>query len=80
VLFIIRTQGNPFKSRPSLPLVLSIAVIVAIGVWLPFSPLDHLLGFVPLPAGYFVFLVGATLLYLELVEIVKRRIMGRLLT
>jgi Mg2+-importing ATPase len=80
VLFIIRTQGNPFKSRPSLPLVLSIALIVAIGVWLPFSPLAHLLGFVPLPVGYFLFLVATTVVYLALVEIAKRRLMGRLLT
>ncbi len=80
VLFIIRTQGNPFRSRPSLPLTLSIAAIVAVGLWLPFSPLAGLLGFVPLPAAYFLFLVAATLIYLGLVEIVKRRVMKPLLT
>jgi len=80
VLFIIRTQGNPLRSRPSLPLVVSIGLIVAIGVWLPFSPLAHLLGFVPLPVGYFLFLVATTVVYLGLVEIAKRRLMGRLLT
>ncbi len=80
VLFIIRTQGNPFKSRPSVPLVVSIAAIVALGLWLPFSPLNGLLGFVPLPAEYFLFLIAATLVYLGLVEIVKRRVMARLLS
>lgn len=80
VLFIIRTQGNPFRSRPSLPLAASIAVIIGIGLWLPFSPMAAVLGFVPLPAGYFLFLVGATLVYLALVEIVKRRVMRPLLT
>ncbi len=79
VLFIIRTQGNPFKSRPSLPLTISIIAIVLVGLWLPFSPLSGFLGFVPLPAGYFIFLLATTLLYLGLVEIVKRRVMGRLL-
>ncbi len=79
VLFVIRTQGNPFRSRPSLPLTLSVIAIVAIGLWLPFSPLAGLLGFVPLPAGYFLFLIAATLIYLGLVEIVKRRVMSRLL-
>ena len=38
-----------------------------------------MLGFVPLPAAYFVFLVAATLTYLGLVEVVKRRLMRNLL-
>ena len=79
VLFVIRTQGNPFRSRPSRPLLATILAIVAIGIILPFTPMAGWLGFVPLPAGYFVFLVGATAVYLGLVEAVKRRIMGRLL-
>jgi Mg2+-importing ATPase len=37
------------------------------------------LGFVPLPGAYFLFLAGATLTYLVLVELVKRRLMGRML-
>jgi P-type Mg2+ transporter len=53
---------------------------VAIGILLPFMPIGSWLGFVPLPAGYFIFLVVATVVYLGLVEVVKRRIMGRLLT
>jgi magnesium-transporting ATPase (P-type) len=69
-----------FANRLALILPLAIVAIVLIGVWLPLSPLDHLPGFVPLPPGYFVFLVGATLLYLVLIEIVKGRIMARLLT
>ncbi|HEX8992781.1 MAG TPA: magnesium-translocating P-type ATPase [Anaerolineales bacterium] len=80
VLFVIRTQGNPFRSRPSRPLTLTVLAIVAIGIALPFLPIAGFLGFVPLPAGYFLFLVAATALYLALVEVVKRRIMGRLLS
>jgi hypothetical protein len=34
---------------------------------------------VPLPSGYFVFLGGVTLTYLVLVEVVKRRLMRKLL-
>ena len=79
VLFVIRTQGNPFRSRPSRPLVITILAIVAIGLLLPFLPIAGWLGFVPLPPAYFLFLVAATVLYLALVEVVKRRIMGRLL-
>jgi Mg2+-importing ATPase len=39
VLFIIRTAGNPFRSRPSMPLVLTTVLIVALGILLPFLPL-----------------------------------------
>jgi len=50
-----------------------------IGALLPFSPLAGALGFTPLPAAYFVFLLVATGTYLALVEVVKRRLMRRLL-
>ena len=75
VIFIIRTAGNPFRSRPSTALTVTVLLIVAIGAFLPYSPLAGPLGFVPLPLGYFAFLVTATLTYLALVELVKRRVM-----
>jgi P-type Mg2+ transporter len=79
VLFVIRTVGNPFRSRPSLPLTVTTLVVVLIGVILPFTPLAPALGLVPLPGAYFVFLGGVTLTYLVLVEVVKRRLMRQLL-
>jgi Mg2+-importing ATPase len=79
VLFVIRTAGNPFRSRPSPPLAVTTVLVVLIGVILPFTPLAATLGFVPLPAAYFVFLGVVTLTYLALVEVVKRRLMRRLL-
>ena len=74
VLFVIRTMGNPFRSRPSGPLALTTIAIVGIGVLLPFSPLAAILGFVALPASFFVFLFAATAIYLLLVEIAKRKL------
>ena len=79
VLFIIRTAGNPLRSRPSLPLAVTTVLVVLIGVVLPFTPLAATLGFVPLPGAYFVFLGGVTVTYLVLVEVVKRRLMRKLL-
>ncbi len=79
VLFIIRTAGNPLRSRPSLPLAVTTVLVVLIGVILPFTPLAATLGFVPLPGAYFVFLGGVTMTYLVLVELVKRRLMRKLL-
>jgi P-type Mg2+ transporter len=78
VLFVIRTAGNPFRSRPSVPLKVTVLLVVLIGAALPFSPLAGALGFMPMPAGYFVFLFGVTAIYLLIVEVVKRRLMGRL--
>lgn len=53
--------------------------MVLIGVVLPFTPLARPLGFVPLPLTYFGFLGVATVTYLVFVELVKRRLMGRLI-
>jgi Mg2+-importing ATPase len=79
VLFVIRTAGNPLRSGPSLPLVVTTVLVVLVGMALPFSPLAATLGFVPLPGAYFVFLGGVTVTYLVLVEVVKRRLMRTLL-
>ena len=79
VLFVIRTAGNPLRSRPSLPLAVTTILVVLIGVALPFTPLAATLGFVPLPGTYFVFVGGVTITYLALVELVKRRLMRKLL-
>ncbi len=77
VLFVIRTAGNPFRSRPSLPLAITTVLIVLVGIVLPFSPLARVFGFTPLPAMFFLFLGVTVVTYLLLVELVKRRLMGR---
>jgi len=77
VIFVIRTAGNPLRSRPSRPLAATVLLMVALGVLLPFTPLARALGFTPLPAPYFLFLAAATATYLLLVEVVKRRLLGR---
>ena len=78
VLFIIRTAGNPLRSRPSLPLTITTLLAVFVGIILPYTPLAGPLGFTPLPALYFLFLAGMTITYLLLVEVVKRWLMRRL--
>jgi Mg2+-importing ATPase len=75
VLFVIRTRGNPLRSRPGKPLIATVLAAVTIGVVLPFTPIGADLGFVPLPPLFFVFLMVATATYLLLVEGVKRRFM-----
>jgi Mg2+-importing ATPase len=80
VIFIIRTAKNPFTSRPSIWLTLSVCAVVGIGIILPFSPIAPLLGFVPLPLNYFIFLVCATIVYLGLVQMIKQKLMWRWLS
>lgn len=75
VLFVIRTSKNPLRSRPSGALVATCLAAVAVGVFLPFSPLARVLGFTPLPFSFFVFLGVATAAYLLLVEFAKRHIL-----
>jgi Mg2+-importing ATPase len=75
VVFVIRTHGNPLRSRPSAPLVASVVAVLAAGLLLPWTPLAGLFGFVPLPPVFFAFLATAALSYLLLVQVLKRRFM-----
>ena len=77
IVFIIRTAGNPLRSSPSRPLTITVLLVVAIGILLPYTPLAGPLGFTPLPGLYFLFLVAMTVTYLLLVELVKRPLMKR---
>jgi Mg2+-importing ATPase len=75
VLFVIRTAKNPLRSRPSTPLIATCLGVVAIGLYLPFSPLAGMLGFTSLPGSYFAFVAVATAIYLSLVEAGKRHLL-----
>jgi len=77
VLFVIRTELRPWRSRPSVPLAASVLAIVAVGAALPFTPLAGLLGFVPLPPAYLAFVAAATIAYLALVEMAKRTLLRK---
>jgi P-type Mg2+ transporter len=77
VLFVIRTSGNPFRSRPSRSLTIAVILIVVIGMVLPYTPLAAPLGFTPLAPLFFLYLILATGTYLVLVEIGKRVLMRR---
>jgi Mg2+-importing ATPase len=72
VVFVIRTTGNPLRSRPSRALVASTLACVGIGVLLPFTPLASILGFVRPPADFFGFLTLVLVVYLVLAQAAKR--------
>ena len=78
VIFVIRTARNPLRSRPSLALTATTIAIVLFGILLPYTRLGSVLGFTPLPLTFLLFIALATITYLSLVEVVKRRLMRRL--
>ncbi len=72
IVFVIRTRRVPFtRSRPSRPLLSSVIAVVTIGALIPQSPLNHTLGFAPLPAAFFAVLVAFVVVYLASVETAK---------
>lgn len=72
IVHVIRTNLIPFiQSRASWQLTMTTLLIMAIGAYLPVSPLGAFLGFVPLPPLYWVMLVATLLCYLGLTQIVK---------
>ncbi|MDP9882750.1 Mg2+-importing ATPase [Sinomonas atrocyanea] len=72
IVFAIRTRRIPFlRSRASVALTVSVLAVVVIGAVLPYTPAGALVGFHPLPADFFLALVGMVLLYLVLVEAAK---------
>ena len=77
VLFVIRTMRNPLTSRPSLPLTITTIAIALAAILLPYTPLAGFFSFTPLPVSFLGFVIGATLTYLFLVEVVKRRVFDR---
>jgi Mg2+-importing ATPase len=71
VIYVIRTMGNPFESRPSRPLLITTVLIVAVGALLPLSKLAGPLGFVQLGGVFYSFVAAATLVYLLSVQLAK---------
>ncbi|MFK0293869.1 magnesium-translocating P-type ATPase [Streptomyces sp. NPDC090442] len=73
VVHMLRTRKIPFvQSRATWPVLLMTAVVMAVGVWLPFSPLAGALGMQALPLAYFPWLVATLAAYCLLTQGVKR--------
>ncbi|HEV2685702.1 MAG TPA: hypothetical protein VGW79_03600, partial [Actinomycetota bacterium] len=56
---------------PSIPLAVTTLSCVALGLWLPFSPFAHWLGFTRLPASFLGILIAMVVTYLALAEMGK---------
>ena len=71
VVFCIRTRRVFFRSNPARFLIAANLGAVALAIVLPLAGWGRWFGFVPPPPLFFVFLIGATLAYLALVEAAK---------
>jgi Mg2+-importing ATPase len=72
IIHVIRTNKLPFiQSRASKSLIFASLAIVAVGAWLPYSPLASTLGLVPLPGLFWLLLLGMLICYVLLTQTVK---------
>ena len=71
VVFVIRTAGNPFQSRPSGRLLIGVVAVSVAGAVLPYTRLGAVLGFTPLPLSLLGAIALLALTYLILVQGVK---------
>ena len=77
VIFVIRTRGSPWRSRPHRWLAATSLAIVAVGSLLPFTRLGAALGFVAPPPALLATLGAMVVAYLLLTELVKRAFYAR---
>jgi Mg2+-importing ATPase len=72
IVHIIRTRKIPFfQSSASPGLLFTTLLVMAIGAFLPYSPFAETLGFVPLPAVYWLWIFAFLLFYAVLTHNVK---------
>jgi Mg2+-importing ATPase len=76
VIFVIRTRGNPLKSRAHPLLTMTSVAVTLLAIALPYTALGSYFGFVPLPSSYLVWLSLLVLTYLLGVQVIKQRFFG----
>lgn len=75
VIFVIRTSGLPWRSRPHPAVAASAAAACALGFVIPFTPLGAWFGFVPLPGDVLLAIILLAAAYLVCAEGAKRLLM-----
>jgi P-type Mg2+ transporter len=72
IIHVIRTNKIPFiQSRASWPLIVTSAIVMAVGIWLPFSPIAEYLGFVAVDWRYWPIVIAILFAYIVLTQFVK---------
>ena len=71
VIFIIRTNGRPWRDLPGRALAVSSLLALVIAMALPLMPIGHWFGFEATPAPMLLGVGAIVLLYLALAELLK---------
>jgi Mg2+-importing ATPase len=75
IIHVIRTSLIPFiQSRASWQLTITTILIMALGAYIPYSPLAPALGFVPLPPLFWPILLATLICYVGLTQLVKMQL------
>ncbi|PXZ04300.1 magnesium-translocating P-type ATPase [Gilliamella apicola] len=73
VVHMLRTQKIPFiQSTAAFPVIVMTMLIMAVGIYIPFSPIGSLIGLQPLPWSYFPWLIATLLSYCVVAQIMKK--------
>jgi len=72
VVFAVRTRLPFTQSRPSRVMLAVTGAVMLVTMFLPYSPVAGLLGFVPLSLPYLLIIFGIVVLYFLSAEMVKR--------
>jgi Mg2+-importing ATPase len=72
IVHVIRTNRIPFiQSRASAGLTMTTIAVMIAAVYMPFSPLAHYFGFVPLPGSFWLWMAATLLSYVILTHNIK---------
>jgi Mg2+-importing ATPase len=72
IVLVIRTRRVFFKSRPSKYLFVTTLLVGAATLALPYTPLGKVVGFVPVPAYFYPWLLAIVIIYIGSAELAKR--------
>ncbi|WP_265498254.1 magnesium-translocating P-type ATPase [Providencia rustigianii] len=73
VVHMLRTQKIPFiQSTAALPVLLATGIIIALGLYIPFSSFGEMIGLQPLPIEYFPWLVLTLVSYCVVAQLMKQ--------
>jgi Mg2+-importing ATPase len=77
VIFLIRTNGRPWKDAPHPVLATSTLAALAVAIALPFTPVGRWFGFEAPPAAMLASIAAIVFVYLAVVEWLKPRVVTR---
>ncbi|MBI4632915.1 MAG: magnesium-translocating P-type ATPase [Deltaproteobacteria bacterium] len=78
IVLVIRSRRPFYKSRPGNQLLVATLAVVMATLILPFTPLGGIFGLVPLPLSFLLILALIMILYIFMVEVVKKAFYRRI--